>query len=267
MEKSNSFFVISNFNDDPYKLTNYCRDYVIYDQSNKPEIVNYLKEQKDSKLLFVKHTGHNLTDYIRFIIENYDYLPETIVFAKGNLIGRHIEEKDFKRFYKRKLYTFLYSDSNVVEKLGVQYLTDPVNYIEINNGWFIEKSVHRYFVSTHQFLSFFFKDVRSSKYINFAPGGCYIVERERIKFYPKSFYVGVQKVIDYTFFPSEAWILERVLNIIFQNVYECKEFVHNESALLREIDNLPDLTSVDSRVKFLRRVEDKLRNIFRYVVQ
>jgi hypothetical protein len=267
MEKSSNFFVISNFNNDPYKLTKYCHDYIIYDQSNKPEIISFLKEKKDSNLLFVKHTGNNMTDYIRYIIENYDHLPDTIVFLKSNIIGRYIDEKDFERFYKRKHYTFLYSDSKLIEKQGVQYLTDTVNYIEINNGWFIEKSIHRYFLSTHQFLSFFFKDVRQSKYINFAPGGCYIVEKERIKFYPKSFYVGVQKVIDYTFFPSEVWILERVLNIIFQNVYVCKDFVHDEIVLIEEIDNLPDLTLVDSRVRFLRRVERKLRNIIRSVVQ
>ena len=266
MEKSSNFFVISNFNNDPYKLTKYCHDYIIYDQSNKPEILSLLKKQKDPKLFFVKHTGNNMTDYIRYIIENYDHLPDTIVFSKSNLIGRYIEEKDFERLYKRKLYTFLYSDSKLIEKQGVQYLTDTVNYIEINNGWFIDKSTHRYFISTNQFLNFFFKDVRSSKYINFAPGGCYIVEKERIKFYPKSFYVGVQKVIDYTFFPSEVWILERVLNIIFQNVYECKEIVHNESALLEEIEKLPDLTSVSLRVKLSRRLAIKLHNIIRYAV-
>jgi hypothetical protein len=267
MEKSSNFFVISNFNIDPYKLTKYCHDYIIYDQSNKPEIISLLKNKKDPKLFFVKHSGNNMTDYIRYIIENYDRLPDTIVFSKSNLIGRYIEEKDFERFYRRKRYTFLYSDSELIEKPGVQYLTDTVNFIEINNGWFVEKSVHRYFISTHQFLSFFFKDVRPSKYINFAPGGCYIVEKERIKYYPRSFYLGIQKVIDYTFFPSEVWILERVLNIIFQNVYECKDIVLDESALLREIDSLPDLTLVDSRVKFLRRVEVKLRNIIRSIVQ
>jgi hypothetical protein len=255
LEPSSNFFVISNYNTDPSELTHYCKDFVIYDQSNQPQIIKMLESKFGTKVKFVKHAGHNLTDYLDYIIENYDNLPESIAFIKGNIIGRHIEKQFFERIYRRNYYTFLFNDSKIKEISGIQHLTDPSNFIEINNSWFISKSNHRYFVTVNDCLNFFFKNVRQTKYVNFSPGGCYIVERQRILFYPKSLYVGLREIISYTFFPSEAWIIERILNTVYRNIYECEDYVFDTELLIEKIRNLPDLSDYDTRESTLSRIK------------
>ena len=266
LELSDNYFVVVNYNNDPYELTRYCKDYIIYDQSDQPEVKKMLESKFGSKVKFVENTGHNHTAHLDYIIDNYDNLPESIAFLKGNIIGRHIEKQFFERMYKRNYYTFLFSDSNIKEVNGIQHLTDHSNYFEINNSWYISKSTHRYFVSLNDCLDFFFKDVRHTKYVNFSPGGCYIVERERIRFYPKALYVGLRDVISYTFFPSEVWIVERILNTIYRNIYECKDFVFDINLLKEKIRNLPDLSNFDteesSRAR-IKRIFNSVSDIFK----
>lgn len=45
MKKTDTFFIISNYNTDPERYLEYCEDYHIYDQSPDAEIKEKLKNK------------------------------------------------------------------------------------------------------------------------------------------------------------------------------------------------------------------------------
>ena len=86
MKKTDTFFIISNYNTDPEKYLEYCEDYHIYDQSPDIKIREQLKA-KYTKISFVENSGHNITNYFRYFIDHYDHLPAHMMLVKGNMIG------------------------------------------------------------------------------------------------------------------------------------------------------------------------------------
>lgn len=243
MEKTDNFFVISNYNVDPENLTKYANDYLVYDQSDEPEVVERNKAKKDSRIVSHPNTGHNHIVFFKYIIDNYDNLPERVAFLKGNIIGRHLTQEFWDQNYNNTFYTFLWQDPGFSDKPGIAYSLSGGQLIERNNNWFITKSTHRYFTEVNQLISFFYECSVFPEYNLFAPGGCYIVERERILRNPKSFYLGLNKIMDYKFFPSEVWIVERLMHFIFTTDRPLKNYVYDESVFLDKINKLPDQSS------------------------
>lgn len=174
MKKTDTFFIISNYNTDPEKYLEYCEDYHIYDQSPDSKIREQLRA-KYTKISFVENTGHNISDYFRYFIDNYDNLPAYMMLAKGNMIGRHISQEFFDRVYNNKYYTFLYDDRGYVEKCGVAYQLYDGAFLEFNNSWYVSARTHTYFTNFNDLLTFVFKNPIVPKWLLFSPGACYIV--------------------------------------------------------------------------------------------
>lgn len=219
MTKTDTFFIISNYNTDPEQYLNYCEDYHIYDQSQDNEIREKLKT-KYTKISFVENTGHNISDYFRFFIDNYESLPQHMMLAKGNMIGRHVSQKYFDRVYSNKCYTPLYDDREFEDKSGEAYQLYDGAFLETNNNWYASSKTHKYFTSYNELLTFVFTDPIIPQWLIFSPGACYIVTREQVLKYPKEFYENLKYLISYTYFPSEAYHVERMLNVIFSANYE-----------------------------------------------
>ena len=191
------FFVISNFNLDPSYLFRYSKDYLVYDQSNKPDILAKLKNYNDPKIVFSKHVGHNVIDHLTFIVDNYENLPKTTAFIKGNIVGKYLNQQDWESLISRNSYTFLYNNRNLGSKELVQRRIHSGAVLEENTDWYIWNSPHKYFLHYNDMLNFLFEDAINSNFVLFSPGGGYIVEKERILRYPKSFYQGLIKILDY----------------------------------------------------------------------
>ena len=68
-----------------------------------------LKNTKDNKInnIRIKNVGYNIYSYLKFIIENYENLPETIVFCKDNIFERHIKISTFISLLRRNIFTCL----------------------------------------------------------------------------------------------------------------------------------------------------------------
>ena len=49
--------------------------------------------------------GYNISDYMTFIIDNYDDLPDVTCFLKGNTISRHIRKEIFDHIINNKCFT------------------------------------------------------------------------------------------------------------------------------------------------------------------
>lgn len=254
------FLVISNFNTFPAELIEISSRWILYDVSTEEKVINQLKNLHDERVIFntKKNVGHNLVNYLTYIIDNYNNLPRTIAFIKGNIIGRHCSREWLMNSLNGNSYAFLYEDKDLKEKKNVQYLLYPSKYIEVNNSWFAWSHPHRFFTNLNDFLSLLFEDYKPSEYVMFAPGACYVVERERICRYPRSFWQGIRLLIQYDYRVAEAFFLERSLNIIFDAKYKLKEYTYDFERFKTVIDGLPDL-SAEQKSKSSETVMRKVR--------
>ena len=234
VKKTNTFFIISNYNTDPEQYLSYCEDYHIYDQSPDVEIRKNLR-RKYSKISFVENTGHNISDYFRYFIDHYESLPQHMMLAKGNMIGRHVTQEYFERVYDNKCYTSLYDDRSWVDKRGIAYQLYDGAFLEINNAWYSSAKSHKYFRSYNELLSFVFKHPNIPHWLLFSPGACYIVSREQVLKYPKEFYANLKYLVSYTYFPSEAYHVERMLNLIFSANYEIHSYMEDVASFQEEL--------------------------------
>jgi len=108
-----NFFCISAYNNKLDWLKEYPNNHIIYDKlwnggpSDNDESTDLppsnLKEKyPDLNIVNGDINGYNISDYMTFIIDHYEDLPETITFMKGNTIGRHMSKEVFDRICNNK---------------------------------------------------------------------------------------------------------------------------------------------------------------------
>ena len=244
MNTSSAFFVISNFNTDPYQLVGYCDSYRIIDQSDNQDIASFLTGRNDENLSFTKNTGTSLINYLDYIIQEYENLPPLIAFLKGNVIGRHINKTEFEKRITNNWYTYLWDEKLPREVNGRNYKPQNNSFLEYNNSWYVPLSHHRYFISFDHFMEFFFQNYERSQLIDFCPGACFLVESGRITQHPRALYVALREAISYEFFPSEAWMVERSLNMIFTGDLITNSWIQNDSEARSALNSLSDKTGL-----------------------
>ena len=66
----------------------------------------------------------------------------------------------------------------------------------------------------------FFTDYEEIQWVRFSPGAQYIVPKENILKYTKSFWEKLMHIVDYATLPMESFLLERAMWYIFSNKYE-----------------------------------------------
>lgn len=219
-----TFYIVSNYNLNPTEILKFLkRDFLLCHQGEYDMLERSLLNSRKVKRSL--HTGHNLSDYLEFIIENYSDLPERLGFIKGNIIGRHIEEDVFKARIKQNGFVSLYSDINtynpnytksyrIINTFIAQQIA-PGYFLEKTNNWYINsKEKGKFFPKLEDMFEFITK--RSlPKFITFTPGGCMLVPKQNILNYSKSFYQKLYEAVTYDFFPIEAYHLERCMLYIF----------------------------------------------------
>lgn len=279
MNKTNTFFLIHNYNTVPEDVLEFCQDYIIYDASTNKKITDTL-QQKGYNYIHIKNTGHNITTYFDYFDNNYDNLPEYICLCKGNMLGRHCSKEYFNRVYENQFFTFLYEDKSIVEKLKQQGIAvekdEPLeclisesHYLEKNTSWYVESPdhPHRYFDDYNSLLKFIYVNPVIPKYNVFSPGACYIVNRSQVKKHTPIFYRNLIKIMNYDLhpnFPSEAHHIERMLPIIFSESYKENEWMNDEVLFDTKLkERIPYIQFQDSirgkRLKKLRKINYHLR--------
>jgi hypothetical protein len=220
------FWVISNFKQDPTNIIDVIKhtgEYVIFDQGDgvlvPKEIINgdFYSQSK--------HTGHNISDYLRYIIDNYEDLPERVGFIKGNVFPRHISKEKFLARIKEPGFVPLYHEDSTLKpkyhkifkwRLIAQHVA-PGYYMEIANDWYCRAKKNqngKFYTDLRGFL----KDllgVEKPEYISFVPGACMIVPKNKILRWPVEFYIKLYEIVSYEFFPLEAYHLERSMLYVF----------------------------------------------------
>ena len=182
-------------------INNYSQNDLEWVKEYKPdEVIVYDKKNKN--------VGMNILDYFDYIVKNYDNLPDICIFAKGNMLERHITKDELDKIIHNKTLTPLMT-ANHKTYMPVCYYKDGL-FWELNNYWYI----HHHPVKNFPELVALLK-TNGKEYLGFSPGACWIVPRENILKQTKEFYAKLMTFIDYDANPAEAHLLERSLHLLW----------------------------------------------------
>jgi len=235
------FFCISNHNNkinNLLYLTKLSNDYIIYDKTHsggdlildgkliKVKKSNLDKKFPSKKIIKSNINGYNIYDYLCFIIDNYDHLPNRIAFLKGNVIERHITKKKFNENVVKEGFIELFFEEKkdkIKTEINSSSFRSFDNFLyEKNSSWFLHNKnlKTKYFNSTKKFMDFCFDIKTFSLYLKFSPGACFICNKEHIISYPKIFYENLRIFVSHSRLPGEAHLLERLFPTILMNKFK-----------------------------------------------
>ena len=238
---SKHFFCISHFNGelDWVKKINKS-NYLVFNKSNEilAEEINSIK---------IKNVGYNIYSYLKFIIDNYENLPDTIVFCKDNIFTRHLKIKTFISLLNRNIFTCL-EEKNLGRKFPISIDFSDNSFNEINSSWYKFKYPRKYFADYNFFYNYVFKSAKKPLFLRFAPGANYIVPRDNILLRTKSFYSNLKNFVDHSQYSCESHFVERSLYLIWNSNIESSENMDN-------IISKNDLNNLEKNCKYLKKKE------------
>ena len=209
----NHFFCISHFNGDIEWVSQIDKNnYIVYNKSGEklPKEINHVN---------IRNLGYNLYSYLKYIIDNYNDLPETIVFCKDNIFRRHIEFDLFKNLLKRNTFTSIEENSNKNE-FPIVLKTSDSGFTEINSSWYRNKYPRLFFKDFNYFYQYIFENVEKPLFVRFAPGANYIVPKNNILLRSKNFYKNLLTFVSHSQYSCESHFLERSLFVIWNSNLE-----------------------------------------------
>lgn len=225
-----NFLCISSYNNNLDWLREYPNPHLIYDKTWNGGVIddqilppsNLRENYPEFNIINASSNGYNISDYMTFIIDYYDNLPEVTAFIKGNTFPRHLSKETFDRIINNKTFTpiedWTAHDPNQTSLLdGYAMISCDGGFMEINNSWYLKHRKHpkKYFRSYNDFLRFCFKDPVIPIYLRFPPGGNFVVPKEYILKYDKVFYQNLRTFVDHHRLSGESHMLERALFTIW----------------------------------------------------
>jgi hypothetical protein len=228
---SGAFLVVTDYNFLPLDVKTswveeYTDNYLIYDRAHRYEETN--------KIIHQENVGANIYDIFDFISNNYNNLPETIIFCKGNVIPRHCGYEKFKNIINNTTFTTIenYIRETPRYSQGIySFVTENDEYhetpIEVNAT---VARIHKckYIFSYQGMLEEIFENAIVGEYIRFAPGANHIIPKSDILKYNKNFYLKMREYVSWHVQPGEAYLLERALFTLFNNPFNIREKYKNE---------------------------------------
>lgn len=186
-------YVLNTYNGNTDWVKEYTNDVVFYDKKDL-------------------NVGYNIYDYMDYIVNNYDNLPDVVLFGKDNMLERHITKEEFDRVVNNKTFTPLLTKNHKVDG-KVNFYLDGI-YCERNDSWYFNSYPSKYFKSYDEFA----KEIKlpNPDYLPFAPGACYIVPKKNILKHSKEFYTKLKELVSWHQTPVEAHLIERSLYNIWR---------------------------------------------------
>jgi hypothetical protein len=230
--------VVSTYNCDPGYLLKLGIPYTIYDQSDRPDEAVRISKYQNVKV--TPNVGHSLNNIFDYIIENYETLPDIIIFTKANVVPRHTTKEYFDTNIHNNYFTNLYHEvSPRISPPYSDYLF-PGNFLELNDSWYAQSKDHRLFCNFDDFFNFLFQQEFTPRYLVFSPGACFIVESFRIKNYPPTFWRALRDIASYQHFPAEAYMVERVLGMVLSSKMKLQPWAEDPEQYELMLKNLFD---------------------------
>lgn len=179
-------------------------DYMIADRSDSKK---WLKDFPQDRIHYTQNIGNVDYDKLSYLVEFYDDLPEVFLWGKTNLF-KYITKEEFDKVRHNKVFTPLLTQNHKTYSdrfSRVCYYQDGM-YYERNDSWYFNTLPHNY-----NSYGEFAKDLNlpSPAYLGFAPGGNYILTKEKVHKYGRDFYDNLRSTLPYCQNPAEAHALER----------------------------------------------------------
>jgi len=211
-------WIVSHYNEDVDWLADYTMDYVIYNKGISIDHPNYYNTE---------NIGGNQRDIFHYIYNNYDNLPELMIFTQANPWD-HCRKDIFDELITNEYFTPLeYYGDNPANNWEAR--TESGGFCEINNDWYIEahnKSRNQTcrYSSFDEFMNKYFENYQHLDWIRFSPGSQYLITKNEVLHYPKKFWECLMNELN-SKSPTEGHIIERALYHILVGNYELrKEF-------------------------------------------
>jgi hypothetical protein len=238
-------------------------------------IINKGNDVKTQNASFVieqcKNFGANQYDLCNYIYQNYEQLPELIMFIQGNPFD-HCSEHIFYNKVSARQPCFM-DDAAVTAAPNSGWrksLEIDGGFSEKNNNWYIvevNKLVFEKFnfitcqISSYdEFMNAIFQNYSRLEWLRFAPGSQYIVSSCQCRRYTRNFWKTLRDFIpkvDGMNGGVEAHIIERALGIIFLGIFdENMDANRNEKLIPRRMD-------FNVKINFPRKALRLLRKIFK----
>jgi hypothetical protein len=208
---------------------------VIYDRT-PDDFPGKSKINHLGKVIKYPNIGSNPHDIGRFIVDNYDNLPDVMVHIKGNLLVKPYTSKE-NFIYGLKanwfvpltdhnthiLIQFPYITNNDFFSLPVSWENDNITISSIFSSDDIKQmKIYPRIKTFVEFMKdvFIIEDNQIPKFITFAPGANYVVPKNCILKYSKNFYKKILHYTDYSNNPIEAHWYERIFQMAWQGCLE-----------------------------------------------
>jgi len=202
--------LISRYHEDTSWVKDYDFDYLIY---NKGEPI-----EGDDNVMEIENIGNNQRDIFKFIVDNYEDLPETMIFVQGYPYD-HCKKETFDKLINNKTLTAL-EDLSDIPINNAQKLDESGGYMEYNNSWYVRSHNARYnqtclFATFDEFMSSLFTNYQRTEWNRFTPGSQYIITKDIAEHYSKNFWITLKNMLGKNN-TTEGHLIERALWKIFQ---------------------------------------------------
>lgn len=199
-------YILVNYNFDPSWVLKETEDYLIYDRSDDPKYKAIVTETFDTdKVIHTENIGNVDYDRLSYIIDNYFNLPDIFLLAKSNLF-KFITKEEWDKIKRNKDFTPILTQTHKTY-MPVCFYDGNGMYNEVNNSWYLGGVPSRYFRDYNHFARSY--ALPTPEYLTFAPGGNYIVTKDRIHRYGRDFYIELRDLLGYCQLPGEAHFIER----------------------------------------------------------
>lgn len=198
-----------NYNYDPQNWWINCgykwQDVILFDRSD-----DGVDRKFEANTYKSKNMGDVDYDKLSYLIENYDTLPEVFLWSKTNLF-KFINKDEWDRVQNNQDFTPLLTKNHRTysDALGVVCKYAGEIYNERNDSWIFHAGLD----DSGRFRNWtdwaMFIGLPDEAFIPFAPGGSYILTKERVHRYSRDFYEKMRSVLPYAQRPVEAHLCER----------------------------------------------------------
>ena len=222
--------IITDYNVLPTKIeeswiVDFTDNFLIYDRGHR--------YQESEKIKHQKNVGANIYDIFDFITNNYENLPEIMIFCKGNVMPRHCGIRKFIEISNNTVFTPI---ENYIRETPSFY-DGTYSYVDENDGYhecYMEvnntvagRHKSRTFFTYQSLLDEIFENGSHGYYLRFAPGGNYLITKNDALKYNKNFYETMRELVSWDVQPGEAYLLERMMFTLFENNFIIREKYKN----------------------------------------
>lgn len=143
-------------------------------------------------------------DKLDWLVQNYDTLPDVFLWTKSNLF-KFISPEEFELVKNNQVFTPLLTQNHKVYEPICRY--ENGMYYELNNSWYLGSVPARHVESFGEWAKLL--GIPNPDYVPFAPGGSYLLTRERVRRHDKSLYERMRDMLPWSVKPGEAQLCER----------------------------------------------------------